>query len=280
MKRRLRSGTKKRLRRLNMMWNNVRFNCNICKMNVTKFTGNTFQKCKTLRDDLDELHRRQEVELEGLRSEMMQLKHKGIQHSREFQQVRKKLDQLHKLEEEHMRFSNTFPRWCVRVVAVLSTSQLNIRLSLSFVHLHFVAILWCSADLSSEGALFMYGTDPTIGKGINTLLCWWANDPNCFPMPNCSLENGWASCSALIQNANHVQKQHGACQKVGVVAAQRDCCDGSMVPSRTAIDKCKFLFYKQKNINHVLFHAWICLHLANQFWIAFLSRLCKSEMFA
>lgn len=65
---------------------------------------------RTLRDDLDELHRRQEVEREGLRSEMMQLKHKGIQHSREFQQVRKKLDQLHKLEEEHMRFSNTFPR--------------------------------------------------------------------------------------------------------------------------------------------------------------------------
>ena len=39
MKRRSRSGTKKRLRRLNMMWNNVRFNCNICKMNIINFTG-------------------------------------------------------------------------------------------------------------------------------------------------------------------------------------------------------------------------------------------------
>ena len=162
----------------------------------------------------------------------MQLKHKGIQHSREFQQVRKKLDQLHKLEEDlYMKFSNTFPRWCVPQ-GRSHPINLAVEQVLSF---------FCASQQIS-----MARAQPSARESIPTGCWWWANDDaNCFPMPNCSLENECSEhlvymmlrtlvfqrtvYSALIQNANHVQKQHGACQKVGIFAAQQDCCDGSMV---------------------------------------------------
>ena len=136
MKRRSRSGTKKRLRGLNMMWNNVRFNCNICKMNIINFTRNTFQMCERYEMTWTNCTGAKRLNSKDFAPKWCNLNIKAFSTLASSNRFVRNLINFTNLKKIYI-WSLVIPSLgdaYLRVVAILSTSQLN-RFSLSFVHL-------------------------------------------------------------------------------------------------------------------------------------------------